>query len=66
MNYSQKTQLLITLGIALFLMALLSFDLSDLSLEHNTKAYFKITVSTAILIIAILRIRKIKKEKIND
>jgi hypothetical protein len=47
-------------------MALLSFDLSDLSLEHNTKAYFKITVSTAILIIAILRIRKIKKEKIND
>jgi hypothetical protein len=66
MNYSQKTQLLITLGIALFLMALLSFDLSDLSLEHNTKAYFKITISTAILIIAILRIRKIKKEKIND
>lgn len=47
-------------------MALLSFDLSDLSLEHNAKAYFKITVSTAILIIAILRIRKIKKEKIND
>nr|WP_315164243.1 hypothetical protein [uncultured Flavobacterium sp.] len=66
MNYSQKTQLLVTLGIALFLMALLSFDLSDLSLEHNAKAYFKITVSTAILIIAILRIRKIKKEKIND
>jgi hypothetical protein len=66
MNYSQKTQLLMTLGIALFLMALLSFDLSDLSLEHNLKAYFKITVSTAILIIAILRIRKIKKEKIND
>ncbi len=66
MNNSQKTPLLLSFGLALFLMALLSFDLSNLSIEHNGKAYFKIIVSSILLLIAILRIRKAKKEKIND
>jgi hypothetical protein len=58
----KKNIFLLSFGSVLFLMALFSTDLNDLSFEHNLKAYFKIGVSVLIVLLGFYRIQKKKKE----
>jgi TctA family transporter len=60
---NKKTKFLLSFGIVLFLMALFSTDLNDFSFEHNSKSYFKITISGILLFIAFYRMQKEKREK---
>lgn len=59
----KKTKFLLSFGIVLFLMALFSTDLNDFSLDHNSKAYFKIAISGILLLISFYRMQKEKKQK---
>ncbi len=58
----KKNIFLLSFGSVLFLMALFSTDLNDLSFEHNLKAYFKIAVSLILLVVGFYKIQKKKKE----